>query len=210
MFGMLDYRAHKLFWILFVIPRTILILITIFGIPWVNYAIGLLADNRIFQILISLVSLLIVEAIWMLVCFGFSRLFRFIFVFFVDIVPHGGRTKEEALFVVEGGEGAIRALGFNEHPNTWSEEFIRSNRKSDWVQTIFFRDKATRRLELIREEYAELPLDASFNDRDIRRILGRTQMERGWFEKLCCDADFRIMAYSYLILLFLLVYHPLG
>ena len=58
MFGMLDYRAHKLYIILFFIPNLILNLFAIFGIKIISITIGLaFADERIFQFLIAMKKL---------------------------------------------------------------------------------------------------------------------------------------------------------
>ena len=68
MFGMLDYRAHKLYVILFFIPNIFLSLFALFGIPLINYSIGLqFADERIYQILLSLVALFVVEFLWLII-----------------------------------------------------------------------------------------------------------------------------------------------
>ena len=68
MFGMLDYRSHKLYIILFFIPNLVLMLFAMFGLPLINYSIGLaFADERIYQILVSLVAVFIVETIWLVI-----------------------------------------------------------------------------------------------------------------------------------------------
>ena len=81
MFGMLDYRAHKLYLILMFIPHTLIFLVGVFGLPLINYGIGVsLADERIYQIIISLISVFIVEVIWiLLVQQVFEKVLRFIF-----------------------------------------------------------------------------------------------------------------------------------
>ena len=111
MFGMLDYRAHKLYFLIFFIPISLLTLFSLFALPLINYSIGFfLSDVRVLQILISLVSLFVLEIVWLLFIFGFiSKLFQFIFELFVDVIPHDGRTKEEAKMVVYNGDKAIRS-----------------------------------------------------------------------------------------------------
>jgi ammonia channel protein AmtB len=98
MFGMLDYRAHKLYLILFFLPNLALVLFATLGLPVINYSVGIsLADNRVIQILISLVSLLILELVWIAFIYGLiSKFYQFLFGLFVDIIPSNGRSEEEA------------------------------------------------------------------------------------------------------------------
>ena len=69
MFGMLDYRAYKLYLILFFIPLFLLTLFQVFGLPFIYYAIGAnLAENRILEIIISMIALLIIRGLMVCVC----------------------------------------------------------------------------------------------------------------------------------------------
>ena len=210
MFGMLDYRAHKLYWILFIIPITILSVFAIVGLPLINYSIGVgMADTRIFQILISLVSLFIVEIIWLMVIFGpISKLFQFVFSLFVDIIPHDGRTKEEAQLVVWNGEKAIRLIAATQHPSTWTDDLINSLPKNDWVQNWFFKDDVIRRLNLIRTEYSSRSEDSPFSEYEVNKILEENDMVIGRFEKYVTTPTIRTSIYSYTVFMLLIIYNP--
>lgn len=212
MFGMLDYRAHKLYWIVFIIPNIILAAFAIVGLPLINYSIGVgMADTRVFQILISLVSLFIVEIIWLMIIFGpISKLFQFVFSLFVDVIPHDGRTKEEAQLVVWNGEKAIRALAINQHPNTWTDDLISSLPKDDWVQNWFFKDDIIRRLDLIQSEYSFRSEDSPYNDYEVTKILEENDMVMGRFEKYVTTPSIRTSIYAYTVFLLLLIYNPLA
>ena len=211
MFGMLDYRAHKLYWIVFIIPNIILFAFYIFGLPLINYAIGLeLADTRIIQILISLISLFIVEIIWLMIIFRpISKLFHFAFSLFVDVIPHNGRTKEEAQLVVYGGEEAIRLLALNKHPTTWTDD-LKNIPKDDWVQNWFFKDAVIRRLDLIQVEYSFRSEDSPYNNYELTKILEENDMVMGRFEKYVSDTTIRTSIYAYMVFLLLLIYNPLA
>jgi hypothetical protein len=211
MFGMLDYRAHKLYWLLFFIPSKILFLIAIFGLPLINYLIGFqLAETRFFQILISLISLFVIEMIWLLLIFNVTdKLFQFIFSLLVDVIPHDGRTKEEAQLVVWNGEKAVRALALNKGIDTWTDELILEMPKNDWVINMFYRDDVIRRLELIREEFNNRSSDDSpFTETEMAQILKDNSLKLGWFEKLV--TDLRASIYSYTTLLLLFYYNPMA
>ncbi len=212
MFGMLDYRAHKLYWLLFFIPSKILFLIAIFGLPLINYLIGFqLAETRFFQILISLISLFVIELIWLLLIFNVTdKLFQFIFSLLVDVIPHDGRTKEEAQLVVWNGEKAVRALALKKEPDTWADELILEIPKNDWVVNMFYRDDVIRRLELIREEFNNQSSDDSpFTETEVAQILKDNSLEMGWFEKLVTSGQ-RASIYAYTTLLLLFLYNPMA
>ena len=212
MFGMLDYRAHKLYIILFFIPNLVLALFAMFGLPLINYSIGLaFADERIYQILISIVALFFVEMIWLLIIFTFvSKAFKFIFELFVDVIPHDGRTKEEAQMVVWNGDKAIRSLQISKHPSQWTESLIWEIPKNDWVANIFFRDELIRRLRRIYDEYLSMSPDTPYTDAEVERILAEHNLKISWQEKVFGNPQGRRVVIAYSFFLLLLLYNPFG
>lgn len=107
MFGMLDYRAYKLYLILFGIPNMILIAIALFGLPILSIELGKIwADSSLVIAIASIIALFIVEIIWTLLLVWLGKLYLFIFQLFVDIVPAENRTKEEAVQVATAGPKA--------------------------------------------------------------------------------------------------------
>ena len=212
MFGMLDYRAHKLYIILFFIPNLVFTLFAMFGLPLINYSIGLaFADERIYQILISIVALFFVEMIWLLIIFTFvSKAFKFIFELFVDVIPHDGRTKEEAQMVVWGGEKAIRSLQISKHPSQWTESLICEIPKNDWVANLFFRDDLIKRFQTVYDEYLLMSPDTPYNDAEVERIMAEHNLNLSWQEKVFASPQLRRVVIAYSFFLFLLVYNPFG
>lgn len=206
-FGMLDYRANKLFLIIFGIPWFILRWIAIIGLPFAYYAIGLnLSDNRLLQIGASLVALFIGEIIWMIVVTYIDKFFMFLFNLFVDVIPADGRTKEEALMVVKGGKQTIRMLNISsKHPNEWSDDDLMAYKDS--IFTLFFRSTIDKRIEFIRDYYAENP-DDFVNISSVGDALKKRALEVDWLEKLVCNAQWRGMAISYGLTAYLLLFNP--
>jgi hypothetical protein len=212
MFGMLDYRAHKLYIILFCIPLLILVLFGMFGLPIINYVIGLqLFDARIFQIISSLVSMFILEIIWSLFIFGVvSKLFQFVFTLFVDVIPHDGRTKEEAQAVVWGGNNAILVLEMNKHPSKWREHFEEEIAKIDWVQSLFFKDRVIQRFLQIKEnfEFDNEEEITAFNSYKTENFIIENNLESTWIEKFICNKLYRRWFVGYSFFVYLLVFNP--
>jgi hypothetical protein len=212
MFGMLDYRAHKLYILLFFVPNLILGLFAMFGLPLIHYSIGLaLADERIFQILVSLIAVFIIESIWLLIVFGFiSKAFQFIFELFIDVIPDNGRTKEEAQMVVWSGDKAIKVIAIGKHPSTWNDELIDGFSKNDWVQHLLYKDKVSERMNAVFDEYSCLPTDSPYDDYEIARILKEQDIEMTWQEKFLSNIQIRRAVIGYSFFLILLIYNPFG
>ena len=207
MFGMLDYRANKLFLIIFGIPWFILRWIAILGLPFLYYGIGLtLADNRLLQVGVSLVSLFHGELIWLLIVTYIDKLFMFLFNLLVDVIPADGRTKEEALMVVKGGQQAIRMLNLStKHPNEWSDDDFMAYKDS--VFTIFFRHRIDERIEFIKDYYSQNP-DEFIGISSIEDALKKKALEVSWLERLVCNPQWRAMVFSYGLTTYLLLFNP--
>lgn len=95
MFGMLDYRAHKLYIILFGIPNLLLLLFSLFGLPFAYYEVGKnYTDSHFMQIIVSLVALIVIELFWAIFVTYLSKFYIFLFGLLVDVIPAEGRTIE--------------------------------------------------------------------------------------------------------------------
>jgi hypothetical protein len=208
MFGMLDYRAHKLYILLFCIPNLFLLLFAVFGLPLIYYSIGFsLADDIFYQIIISLISVFIIEIVW-IICYPIiQNFFKYIFGLFVDIIPCDGRTKEQAQLVVINGEKAIRQIELSKHPQTWTPELINGFASDDWVQNLLFKENVVRRLNSIHDHYKDSPKDCPYSEWEIKEILADEKLKRGLIESFLCSS-FRISILTYLFLLYLFVYQP--
>lgn len=158
MFGMLDYRAHKLFLILFGIPYFLLNIFNIFGLPYISYYIGHANfDDRFVEILVSVIALFVISWSWFLIVFLLNKIFYFIFELLVDVIPHDGRTEAEAKQVVFSGKKMITALEIQKHPSTWDSELIARASKIDWVMRLFYHERYLRQIQAIHEEYQDDP-----------------------------------------------------
>lgn len=207
MFGMLDYRAHKLYLIIFGIPWFILRWIVILGFPLIYYWIGhAFSDNRIYQILISLGCFVVTEIAWTILVSAIDKAFMFFFYLLVDVIPADGRTKEEALAVVKGGQQTIRALNLSKkHPNELTDDDFMAYKSS--IFTFFYRDKIDERIQLIRQHYADHP-NSRMNEFQIKSLLEKHSLDVDWLEKIICNPLFRGMVISYTLFLYLLIFNP--
>ena len=210
MFGMLDYRAHKLYFLIFFIPIFLLTLFSLFALPLIHYSIGFYsAEERVFQIIISLISLFVLEIVWLLFIFGFiNKLFQFIFELFVDVIPHDGRTKEEGQMVVYSGNKAIRTLAITKHPRTWTDELIKDLPKNDWVSNMFYRNNIIKRCNLIRDYYYSMPEETPYDDSHVNKVLEENDLVLKWDETVLTSLQYRRTIFAYSFLLILLISNP--
>jgi len=210
MFGMLDYRAHKLYLILFGIPIIILKVITLLGIGFIAYLVGFsFAKIWIVKIILSVIILFIIELIWSGLLLIINKFFDFIFSFFVDVIPSGGRSKEEAKIVVYNGEKGITALLANNHPKEWTDDNVVEFAKLDWVANLFYYDKVHNRLVRIKEYYEENP-EIVFNEWTLEEFLKSQNILMSWHEKVFSNHFLRKMVVSYLIFFLIILVNPLN
>lgn len=207
MFEMLDYRAHKLFLILFGIPIILLTLFSLFVLPFIYYGIGLhFGESRISQIGIAIISIFFVDSILIILNNGLSKFSMFIFHLFVDVTPTDGRTKEEANQVVWYGDKAINLINFNnKQPEYLTDEDI--EKISSGFFNFFFRKKIISRIDSSRNYFIENP-NIACNEWNINEFLKREKLEIGIFEKIITNQFLRSCVIRYSIFLYLLIFNP--
>ena len=212
MFGMLDYRAHKLFLILFGIPLIILNLISIFALSFCAYFIGFnFAETWFVKILFSIGSMIIIEILWTLFIFLIiNKLVEFIFGLFVDVLPSEGRTKEEAMIVVFRGEKARNALKINQHPKEWTDDLIEDCSKIDWVAKLFYYNTISARLKQVKEHY-EMNPELIFDEWNLAEYVNsQKHLVMSWQEKTFSNPVYRRIVIVYSIFLLLILVNPLS
>jgi hypothetical protein len=212
MFGMLDYRAHKLYLIMFFVPNMGLALFATIGFPFIHYSIGIsLADDRLVQILISLVALVVIELLWAMLIFGIiSKFFQFIFSLIVDIIPADGRTEADAQLVVWNGKKTITAMAITTtNPSTWSQDLMQDFSKIDWFQSLFYSGNVLNRLNIISQHYQSAPAGSPFSPVEFEKILlEHDTPHAGKLEQLLCQPQVRATIVSYSLLVYLIIFQP--
>jgi hypothetical protein len=218
MFGMLDYRAHKLYVLLFGVPLFLITWALIIGRPALAYLISYsYFESTIAEVLGAVALTVLLELVLIPVGLGLSKLVHFLFTLFVDVIPANGRTEEEAKHVVWNGEKALLVLEMNKRPSEWSEKSVENFVSLDWIQAIFFKQKVLDRLTYIKKRYDELDRQYAsgdqtypYNEWAVRDLLKEGGIEPPTeFEKFICNKMMRAMVYPYLALLLLILFDPL-
>jgi hypothetical protein len=218
MLGMLDYRAHKLYLILFGIPLFLITWALIIGRPALAYLISYsYFENEIGEVLGAIALTVLFELVLIPVALGLSKAVNFLFTLIVDVIPANGRTQEEAKQVVWNGEKALIVFEMNKRPSEWTEQSVEQFASLDWVQTLFFKQKVLDRLSFIKKKYEKLDLPYKpgdvlypYNEWVVRDLLEEEGIDPPTeFEKFICNKMMRAMVYPYVVLLLLILFDPL-
>lgn len=208
---MLDYRAHKLYQILFFIPNTIIWFVTLIGVPIIAYNIGFrLVDSWLLQIGSAVIAIFFIELIWQIfTIFVYGKFALFFFKLFVDIIPHDGRSEKESIMVVGNGHKAITLTEGDKHPNEWKEDLIDRMVKLDWVNYFWFRDSLRQRLEFIKKHFHSND-ELNYNEHTIRVALEENFLQESFLEKNLGNKLIRGMIYRYSFFVFLILSNPIS
>lgn len=130
MFGMLDYRAHKLFWLIY-LPFRLLIRITFFLCVAIGVAIGQWTEYSL--PLKILVGYAVFEGAGLCMVLVFNEadlLFRRAFLWAIDVVPARGSDPDEAKQIVLRGPIVWLDKKLNTEVENWTpqdtKEYVRN------------------------------------------------------------------------------------
>ena len=209
MFGMLDYRAHKLYWLLSLPIFVPITLLTLFGLPFAIYAIGFnYGSERIWQAAISIGAILPADLAWTLVVLLIAKVFDGAFYFLIDVEPVGGRTTEEAKVVVKGGDAALHALALEKPAETWTDEMINAIAKGDIFGRMFYK-RRRERTYAVRDYYIANP-NTPITEYNTKKFMKEANLSPSIIEHITSNPMFRGWFIRYGFLLGLLLMNPLA
>jgi hypothetical protein len=200
MFGMLDYRAHNLYKLL-VYPITfILSIVALFFLPILAYFIAVhFVSGRLIQLAVAAVILFLLGIPWVFAAKMIVAIPVSIFNFLIDPEPTQGRTKEEALLIVQSGKKAITTLKFNKPASEWTDEAIDALSRLTLTSSLFQSD-IRRRIYAVRDHYLKHP-NLTPNEHNTRKFLKEHKLTIGWMEKVITVPMWRNTTIQYFILL---------
>jgi hypothetical protein len=127
-----------------------------------------------------------------------------IFNFLIDPVPSDGRTKEQALAVVIGGDKAILLLKFELPPSEWSDESIEALSRVSY-SSILFQKEIQNRLYCLRQFYSDNP-QIKPSEYQSKKLLNEWKISPSFFELIMTNALYRNYLFQFLILLLIIIY----
>jgi hypothetical protein len=168
MFGMLDYRAHQLYWLL-TLPFAVVAKLSFYAVVVASIVIAEQTSKSVGVKVV--IAYLAMEAICLLVFQGFWRLVfgavNKVFFFFVDVLPAHGTNAEEAKAVVLLGNLFLLNKKFDNEIEHSTEEDTRSylSLVGNWRARAFF--NARERFGHVIEELKRIHQETGQEPRDL-------------------------------------------
>jgi uncharacterized membrane protein len=202
MFGMLDYRAHKLFWLLTLPLRIIsrllgfaLIVVAILIARWTEY-------SPLVQIVIGIAAFegmgFIFGILWLfLVALPIEK----IFFWTVDVVPSHGEDEEEAKEIVRKGPIIWLTKKLMNHIDDWTYEDTNAFVSCmNWRARLFFNEKERfwKRVEVLHQLYDDTGKQpSSLPEAEVLKLL--KPYKAGWLQIGVVNYFNDIMAVSIIV-----------
>jgi hypothetical protein len=208
LFGMLDYRAHKLFWLL-TLPLRLVGWLLIFVSIGAGIAIAQWTEYpTLLKIIIGYVACegisLVLSLLYMLLLWVVQTAFFWI----IDVVPAKGADEEEARQIVLHGRIIWLAKKFNTDVENWTPEDTRGFVSAmNWRARRFFntRERFETRIERFQEYYYETGRQPGVLTKDeMNKLIG--DLEAGWFETAIVNNYFFYSILKALIVGFAILY----
>lgn len=185
MFGMLDYRAHKLHRLLS-LPIVISARIAFFIAVAIGIWIAVQFDyGFLIRFVIAYVSMELIAMLFGLVYFLVMWIFSTVFFWTVDVIPARGAHQEEARTVVQQGPVYWLGLKLEREIQEWTREDTREFVSAmNWRARIFF-DAGKRfeaRLGRMQKNYHRTGIQpGELSQSEVAAVAGD---QPGWFEKI--------------------------
>jgi hypothetical protein len=186
MFGMLDYRAHKLFFLL-MLPLWLFSKISYY----LCIVVGILiAQNTAYdfwiKVIIAYVCTELCAAVLLAFWWAINHLAQKIFFWVVDVIPAKGENDEEAKEIVRKGRIIWLLKKYATNIQDWNYEDTNAFASVlNWRAKLFFKSKERIKQRVLIfqhnwEDTGKQPGDMTQSE--IKGMIGH--LEGGWFEKL--------------------------
>ena len=207
MFGMLDYRAHKLYLTLIFPIRLPLLFMGWFAPAIAAYLLAQnISKDALFFPLIVIVGFFISEFLFLSLSKLVLAIFDCVFNFLIDAVPCNGRSREEALMVVKGGDKAIVLLKLAKDPSELTDDDIEDISKID-IWHRFFQYEIQDRLNEIKRYYSE-NVQIKPSQQQTGNFLKKMKLRPKWNERLVTSPIFRYYIVQFVIITMIILYAP--
>jgi hypothetical protein len=158
MFGMLDYRAHKLLRLIN-LPIVLIVRLLFFA----NVAISVLIAERtqyglLLKSVVAYISFEVIGLLLFAVVAFLTWLIRRMFFWFIDVVPARGENEEEAKEIVLKGRIIWLTKKLTSDIGNWSwedtDDFVSQiNWRARWL--FKFRERFAKRVAILKQHYKE-------------------------------------------------------
>ena len=208
MFGMLDYRAHKLYWLIAKINHLIIFVLSL-GLILASFFIGVnFSKSLLWQIIISILALEVIFGIFSIIIKFWIYLTEKFFRFIIDVVPSEGHSAEEAECILQFGDFYNVLEKLNKFPDLWTfSDTDRLMRRLSFVYKVFFgkkhRDRITKQVALLASLKSSGVSVADLNSWDIQKRFSEKNLMVPWYENMLLNDTIRSIIFKYLVLFLL-------
>ena len=189
MFGMLDYRAHKLFRLL-LFPLAIIFKLAFYaGIATSIIIAQNTSYTTVVKIVLAYVVFEVLTAVIGAVYSAVMWMFKRGFFWLIDVIPAHGSTPEEARAIAEGGRGVELSLKLDHDIANWTpEDTSETMSLMNWRARMFFGERSRIRSQRLVAELQRIFADTGTTPADLGRIRIETMRKQvpgynvSWFE----------------------------
>ena len=209
MFGMLDYRASKLYRLLSFPLRLVC---NIGGFLFLAACVYFTGQHftgypsPIAHFLLMAVTATIGSILWWLFLVSVGALFNKVFFFLIDVVPAEGRTQEQAVAVVKLGNAARYAFHLDNHFMDWTDDDSRGYVRSQALSLrLLYGNKLRQQINAIAQALRDAKKEG-LNRYDTAQRVTAAKGKTGWCEKLVVNRGW-FRDYGFLLAVFALYYY---
>jgi len=208
MFQMLDYRAAKLYFILFAFPDLLFIVFSLAGKAITPVLIASnYFDNTVLVILVAISLVFVFELILIPLAVVYGKIKKFIFELIIDVTPTDERNEEEAFSVVRVGNKMITLLQLNNtNPREWTDNLIQKGANLDWLGSLFYSSDIKVRLEFLRQHFLNRP-ELYGHPSEQEAALKEEGLTMQLMEKIISNPGYRWSIVSYILFFYALYYN---
>jgi len=205
---MLDYRAAKLYFILFAFPDLLFIVFSLAGKAITPVLIASnYFDNTVLVILVAISLVFVFELILIPLAVVYGKIKKFIFELIIDVTPTDERNEEEAFSVVRVGNKMITLLQLNNtNPREWTDNLIQKGANLDWLGSLFYSSDIKVRLEFLRQHFLNRP-ELYGHPSEQEAALKEEGLTMQLMEKIISNPGYRWSIVSYILFFYALYYN---
>lgn len=184
MFGMLDYRAHKLYWLLMLPVRVAILASLLATAAFVALRLG---SKPIYHpdwlikffltYIVAVIACVIVGLVWGKILDVLDRVFFWV----VDVIPAKGRDQEEARAIVQGGPIVWLGFKLQQEIQEWTDRDTDALAAAiPWRWRLFNdRKRVEQRVAIMRDHYERTGQQGSaLSKRDLAKMVAHLEAPR--------------------------------
>lgn len=179
MFGMLDYRAHKLYRLV-TLPFRIMTFLAVFGsVAVVALFIGsTLSYAWPIKLVIAYLAGELVATVIYFICFGIGKILDYAFFWTIDVIPAKGQNEAEARLIVLGGPIVWLDFKLEREIENWTARDTDAFMTAlNWrARLLTSRKRVEQRLAMLREFHDRTGKQVRVDSGEVKKMLAPLEL----------------------------------